>query len=128
MAKTLRPRMSLRRTSNARNGQIKKLVLKRGGGGLLGIPWWLSGLRIGVVTTMAQFNPWAGNFCLPQVWPKKRRAGENWTHRQPCTEGKGCTETQGEHHGKIGVMQPQAIELLGVPEVSRGKERSPSTG
>ena len=34
MAKTLRPRMSLRRTSNARNGQIKKLVLKRGGGTL----------------------------------------------------------------------------------------------
>lgn len=43
-----------------------------------------------------------------------------WT--QSYTEGILCEETQGEHHGKMGIMQPQTKECLELPKTGKSQK------
>ena len=60
---------------------------------------------------------------------KKRRKFE---HRDRYTERAGSVKTREKDHGnmeaEVGVMLPQAKELLGLPEAGGGQEEPHPTG
>ena len=67
---------------------------------LLGVPWWLSGVKDLALTLQwlwlllwLGFNPWPGSFCILQVQPKKKKKKKSNRVSVKTTQPSSSCET-----------------------------------